>query len=384
MELATTPITTNIPKRYRLFSIDAAVPAKQAAVKLEFFYIGKDHQLIDLLLHHFEGGFIAEQLENATILLKNIIGKEQEIPAFVLIDSKLGLEVIKKMAVQLQMNPLTAAVPLLVAIGEEEVGLKSDFMSIPLVDDVVLAKNVNQRLVNHVRLLRKAKRAAKEQRFEQKLKQDLNQTHSGINLGKRMFDIFVSGTLLLLLSPLMALIALAIRLESRGPIFYIAKRAGRGYQVFDFFKFRSMRVDADQQIASLSHLNQYDASSGKPVFFKLNNDPRVTRVGNFLRNTSLDELPQLFNVFIGDMSLVGNRPLPLYEAATLTTDEWATRFLAPAGITGLWQIKKRGKAEMSVEERIQLDIDYANKHGFLFDLYIMALTPAALVQKSNV
>jgi lipopolysaccharide/colanic/teichoic acid biosynthesis glycosyltransferase len=275
-------------------------------------------------------------------------------------------------------------VPLLVAIGEEEAGLKSDFMSIPLVDDVVLAKNVNQRLVNHVRLLLKAKRASKEQRFEQKVKQDLNQTQSGINLGKRMFDIFVSGTLLLLLSPLMALIALAIRLESRGPIFYIAKRAGRGYQVFDFFKFRSMRVDADQQIASLSHLNQYDASSGKPVFFKLNNDPRVTRVGNFLRNTSLDELPQLFNVFIGDMSLVGNRPLPLYEAATLTTDEWATRFLAPAGITGLWQIKKRGKAEMSVEERIQLDIDYANKHGFLFDLYIMALTPAALVQKSNV
>lgn len=384
MELATTPITTNIPKRYRLFSIDAAVPSKQAAVKLEFFYIGKDHQLIDQLLHHFEGGYIAEQLENATILLKNIIGKEQEIPAFVLIDSKLGLEVIKKMAVQLQMNPLTAAVPLLVAVGEKEAGLKSDFMSIPLVDDVVLAKNVNQRLVSHVRLLLKAKRAAKEQRFEQKVKQDLNQTHSAINLGKRMFDIFVSGTLLLLLSPLMALIALAIRLESRGPIFYIAKRAGRGYQVFDFFKFRSMRVDADQQIASLSHLNQYDASSGKPVFFKLNNDPRVTRVGNFLRNTSLDELPQLFNVFIGDMSLVGNRPLPLYEAATLTTDEWATRFLAPAGITGLWQIKKRGKAEMSVEERIQLDIDYANKHGFLFDLYIMALTPAALVQKSNV
>jgi lipopolysaccharide/colanic/teichoic acid biosynthesis glycosyltransferase len=107
-------------------------------------------------------------------------------------------------------------------------------------------------------------------------------------------------------------------------------------------------------------------------------------VGAFLRNTSLDELPQLFNVLWGDMSLVGNRPLPLYEAATLTTDEWAARFLAPAGITGLWQIKKRGHNEMSVEERINLDITYSQKYSFMYDLWIMANTPFALIQKSNV
>ena len=116
---------------------------------------------------------------------------------------------------------------------------------------------------------------------------------------------------------------------------------------------------------------------------KLQNDPRVTRVGKFLRKTSLDELPQLINVLLGDMSLVGNRPLPLYEAATLTTDEWAKRFLAPAGITGLWQIKKRGNKDMSVEERINLDIYYANKYNFAYDLWIMANTPTALIQKTN-
>src|ERR1700692_3772200 len=114
-------------------------------------------------------------------------------------------------------------------------------------------------------------------------------------------------------------------------------------------------------MSELTHLNQYDAAGRGPVFFKINNDPRITKVGAFLRNTSLDELPQLLNVLLGNMSLVGNRPLPLYEAATLTTDDWAKRFMAPAGITGLWQIKKRGKEDMSVEERINLDIVYANR-----------------------
>lgn len=201
---------------------------------------------------------------------------------------------------------------------------------------------------------------------------------------KRAFDIVVSATALLLLSPLLLLIAMIIKLESRGPIFYIAKRAGSGYQIFNFYKFRSMRVGADQELQKLTHLNQYNANTSNGVFYKIKNDPRITRFGSFLRKTSLDEIPQLFNVLIGDMSLVGNRPLPLYEAEKLTKDQIAWRFLAPAGITGLWQITKRGKDDMSEEERIALDMEYAMKNSFWLDLKIMFKTIPALLQKEKV
>ncbi len=203
-------------------------------------------------------------------------------------------------------------------------------------------------------------------------------------MSKRGFDILIAAIALLLLSPLFLLIALAIKLESSGPVFYISKRAGRGYKIFNFLKFRTMYQGADKRMSELTHLNQYDAVGRGPVFFKINNDPRITKVGSFLRNTSLDELPQLINVFLGDMSLVGNRPLPLYEAATLTTDDYAARFMAPAGITGLWQVKKRGNKDMSVEERINMDIDYASKVSFKTDFWIIASTPSALIQKENV
>lgn len=201
---------------------------------------------------------------------------------------------------------------------------------------------------------------------------------------KRTFDIAVSAVGLLAVSPIMILIAILIKLESRGPVFYISKRAGAGYRIFNFYKFRSMRTGADVELKNLAHLNQYAENDPNGVFFKIKNDPRVTRVGNFIRNTSLDELPQLINVLLGDMSLVGNRPLPLYEAEKLTKDQIAWRFLAPAGITGLWQVTKRGKENMSPEERIALDMEYAMKNSFWLDMKILLSTIPALLQKEKV
>ncbi len=190
-----------------------------------------------------------------------------------------------------------------------------------------------------------------------------------------------------MLSPVLALIALLVKLESKGPVFYISKRAGSGYDVFDFYKFRSMRVGADAELQQLMHLNQYAGigeSEGDNAFVKIENDPRITRLGRILRNTSIDELPQLINVLKGDMSIVGNRPLPLYEAEMLTKDGSAGRFLAPAGITGLWQVTKRGGNDMSISERIALDIEYARNFSVLYDFRIILKTVPALLQQSAV
>ena len=200
---------------------------------------------------------------------------------------------------------------------------------------------------------------------------------------KRIFDLCVAVPMFLLLSPLFLIIAVLIRLDSKGPVLYISKRAGTGYKVFNFYKFRTMKTGADKELQNLKHKNQY-SENGEALFFKIESDPRITKVGRFLRNTSLDELPQIVNVIKGDMSLVGNRPLPLYEAMQLTKDQWAMRFNAPAGITGLWQVTKRGKKDMSEEERIRLDISYAKRNSFLFDIKILLKTLPAAIQKENV
>ncbi|WP_158795379.1 sugar transferase [Pedobacter sp. L105] len=202
---------------------------------------------------------------------------------------------------------------------------------------------------------------------------------------KRVFDVISSGGILLVLSPVLLIVAILIRLDSKGAVIYKSKRVGTGYKVFNFYKFRSMKVGADKELKNLSALNQYaDDGSGSNAFVKIKNDPRVTKLGNFLRNSSLDELPQLFNVLKGDMSLVGNRPLPLYEAELLTSNEWSMRFLGPSGLTGLWQISKRGKADMSDTERKKLDNFYARNYSIWFDIKIILGTFPALFQKEKV
>jgi lipopolysaccharide/colanic/teichoic acid biosynthesis glycosyltransferase len=246
---------------------------------------------------------------------------------------------------------------------------------------------------------------------------------------KRLFDIVVSASALLVLSPLILIVMLAIRLESKGKVYYTSKRVGTGYKIFLFYKLRSMRTGADASLKDLKHLNQYKKdeaetviieqcprcaelpegqscsqelySEGKKIcefwynetkkknvtstFIKIKDDPRITRVGKFIRNTSIDELPQLINVLIGDMSIVGNRPLPLYEAEMLTSDDWSERFMGPAGITGLWQVEQRGKkGKMSEEERKALDNQYAKSYSFWGDIKLILRTIPALFQKENV
>lgn len=270
-----------------------------------------------------------------------------------------------------------------------------------------------------------------KRRKQQKIK-DLQKRGENIQtfrlpLWKRCFDILFSGTALLGLSPLLIITAIAIRLESKGAIIYKSKRVGSNYQIFDFLKFRSMYTNADKHLKDFNSLNQYQAEKEitediiwgempelsenedgivlisddfviseeayinkrsheqENAFVKLENDPRITRVGRFIRKYSIDELPQLINILKGDMSIVGNRPLPLYEAELLTSDEYIDRFMAPAGLTGLWQVEKRGDSgKMSADERKQLDIKYAKTFSFWIDMRIILKTVTAFIQKENV
>jgi lipopolysaccharide/colanic/teichoic acid biosynthesis glycosyltransferase len=207
-------------------------------------------------------------------------------------------------------------------------------------------------------------------------------------LSKRLFDILASSAALVLLSPLFLLIAVLIRLDSKGGVIYKSKRVGTGYRIFHFYKFRSMQENAEKQLSELAPFNKYlqtaDVEKDENlVFIKISKDPRVTRLGRFIRNTSIDELPQLFNVLRGDISLVGNRPLPLYEAEQLTSNEWAMRFAGPAGVTGLWQISKRSDKVISARERKKMDNFYALNYSFWFDLKILLKTFPALFQKEK-
>jgi lipopolysaccharide/colanic/teichoic acid biosynthesis glycosyltransferase len=218
-----------------------------------------------------------------------------------------------------------------------------------------------------------------------RLKQECYQLK--LPLEKRIFDVVGASLGIVLSSWIWLPVMIAIWLESTGPVIYKSKRVGFGYQVIDFLKFRSMYVDSDQHLHQVKHLNQYNASdNGKDsVFVKISQDPRITRVGKFIRKYSLDELPQLLNVLRGDMSLVGNRPLPLYEAELLTKDAWIARFLAPAGITGLWQVSKRKEPKMSANDRAMLDVQYSKTgYSVLNDLKIAWLTFGSFVQKEDV
>ena len=263
-----------------------------------------------------------------------------------------------------------------------------------------------------------------------------------IPIWKRIFDVVFSIIVLILTSPIFILTAIAIRLESKGPVIFKSKRVGANYTIFNFLKFRSMYQDAEERLKEVAKEagNQYaeinkktespsmpmtDMSMGgnmmigddtdmmisddevmlvgddfvisetnyskekkeeiENAFVKIENDPRVTKVGRFIRKFSIDELPQLFNILKGDMSVVGNRPLPLYEAEKLTIDTSIDRFMAPAGLTGLWQVEERGKGGMmSAEERKQLDIKYGQTYNFWLDMKILFRTFFAFVQKENV
>jgi lipopolysaccharide/colanic/teichoic acid biosynthesis glycosyltransferase len=299
----------------------------------------------------------------------------------IICDSELSRKDVLDFVGFLNSRKIINRVPLLSLVIWGQPGQNIKLNHIAGIDDAISRHISASELVEKIEILKKYKffRDKMPYHFESVKNEQSDYQY----VLKRILDILLSSLLIILLSPLILLIAIAIKLESKGPVFYKSLRAGKWYRVFTFFKFRTMVVNADNMVTELQYMNEYKDFETS-FFFKLKDDPRVTRIGRILRKTSLDELPQLINVLKGDMSLVGNRPLPLYEAQTITIDKSAKRFFAPAGITGLWQVKGRSNGNLTVQERINMDIDYADNSSFLYDLKILLKTPKELIQKNNV
>jgi len=192
---------------------------------------------------------------------------------------------------------------------------------------------------------------------------------------KRGLDLVASGLTLIVLAPLFALIAILVKIEDGGPIFFRQIRVGQFGREFKMYKIRSMCLDAEQRLKELMEKNHHKEG----VTFKLKDDPRITRVGKWLRKFSLDELPQLYNVFIGDMSLVGPRP-PLPREVSKYSLVHRRRLAVKPGITCIWQVS--GRANIDFSGQVQLDVDYIETQGFWVDVKILAKTvPAVLSGK---
>jgi Sugar transferases involved in lipopolysaccharide synthesis len=225
-------------------------------------------------------------------------------------------------------------------------------------------------------------------------------------LWKRLFDITFSLASLVVLSPVFIATAIAIWLENKGPVIQKNKRVGTNYLIFDFLRFRSTYVAKNSKYNDWDDLIIDDMENETilvPDDFMLpeeeynlqpkkkntnSSDPEdntpVTKVGRFIRKYSIDELPQLINILKGEMSVVGNRPLPLHEAELLTSDDYIDRFMAPAGLTGLWQVEKKGDSQkISEKERKLLDVKYAKTFCFAQDMKIILRTTTAIVQKTS-
>ena len=390
---------------------------------LYFVYIGNNQATISHYTQIVDGVFITtDREEKANDILSNI---NEQFNTVVLFEQGKDTDEDCRMIERLHEKYPQAYIVLVtekllpeLRIQYQKVGIGNTIP--PKADESSFAQ-----VTNYISIRRKHQQQEAKLKAE---KENLKTFH--LPLWKRIFDIVFAGCALIILSPLLLLTALAIRIESKGAVIYKSKRVGSNYQVFDFLKFRSMYLNADKRLKELNALNQYNTDEEEIVserdeitfdeltgsteeeecllisddfivyedeftqkkqkekenaFVKLEHDPRITRVGRFIRKYSIDELPQLINVLKGDMSIVGNRPLPLYEAELLTNDAYIDRFMAPSGLTGLWQVEKRGDSgKMSAEERKMLDIRYSKEFSFWFDMKIILRTFTAFIQKEDV
>lgn len=367
-----------ISPTYRYFKVIKNPAISNSQSERVFFYIGQNEDNLERLNSECKKGLAALSLDTARLSLSEM-SKSGDCPSVIFIDLISNEAEIRSFISFINKDDNLSRVPIILNLRS----LNSDqllfFKRNRLVDELMDFKVELASLQDKISFLQKVKAGIWEKGNNIKPENKASGVYNNSLFFKRTLDILISAIMLVVLFPLFLIIALAIKMETRGPVFYNSYRAGRGYKIFKFYKFRTMKVGAERMLDSIAHLNKYNNFGHAPLFFKVDNDPRITRIGQLLRNTGFDEFPQLFNVLMGDMSIVGNRPLPLYEASALTNNEWAERFVAPSGITGLWQVTSYKKQSFTCFDRINMDILYARNNSFVKDLSIMISTPFVLM-----
>lgn len=344
---------------YKRYSVPAEIEPAEVK-KLQFFYIGTQTRYAEKLQEYFEFGYTTASVENAIYTMKRLLKKADEvtIPSMVMADGTLGIEHLIQLHTFIYSYKIMAGVPFIV----EATGLTQEelnrFKRQAFIDELLcLNEFTAPALARKLDFLQRMKQKRVQQPETCKVETSFRPYANAKAVVKRGLDLLIASVVLAVLGPLMLLIALAVKLDTGGPVLYTTLRTGRGYRTFNLYKFNTIVQDAAKKQTGIT----------------------ISRVGLVLRKTSLDELPQLLNVWLGDLSLTGQRALPLYEAERLTTNANAQHFLAPAGLTG-WQIQKNGKAVMPVETPLAPATD---KSDLLYDIWLMANKPAAVIQKSN-
>ena len=356
---------------YRLVTVQNSNPLLKQRDNI--FYIGDNITLVANLAGSFRNGYAtAINLQQGVSFLRELMMDNYRFRG-ILIDVPLHKLQLDKF-LQFMQGAGLSEVPVLYVSTHLTATEVQGLIASRWVDDIIHPIRdiftISERM-DFIRQVKKQDAGAKKAvAFSSRVKHWLRKTV------KRVADIVVASILIILLAPLMLVVAVLIKLDSQGPVFHNAYRAGKGYKIFKFYRFRTTKVGAARLVSSLSQVNRFRDHGA--MFIKACDESSVTSVGQWLRKCCLDNLPQLFNVLKGDMSMVGNRPLPLNEASLLTNNAFAERFNAPAGITGLWQIHVDGD---SLRDRLQDDLAYATGHTLWMDVKILCKTPLAWWKK---
>lgn len=359
--------TNKILQTYKRYSLPSEEATPAVTQKMQFFYIGAQPAHFEKLKGLFDFGYTTGSAANAIFTLQRLLRKKDEvtIPDTIVAEGSLGTDQLLELHRFVSQHKILADMPFII----EGSGLSRTELEVikryTFVDDLILLNEFSgEALQQKLNFLKKTKQKRVHEPTACAVETGFPVFPDLRSFGKRMLDVVFATLLLLLLGPVLLLIALAVKLESGGPVLATSKRTGRGYRVFDMYTFRTTTLHGD------------DTNGVQHTY-------HTTRIGLFLRKTLLDELPLLINVLLGDMSLIGNRPLLLKEAAYFTTDEYAKRFMAPVGVTGLWQLQKREKEDVTMAGDSLLAATEYGDQPALYDFWMMANPQSAIAQKTN-